>query len=294
MAKVVFFFEGFNIDIPCNLDDKIEKIFIAFSSKLNLNRNNLIFLYGGALVNDEDYTFEDIANNEDLKNKTMNILVYKLEMYKTTQSFRDNLFIEDLKPKILDILKKYLDDREYLEDKVDRWRDAILNECKSILSSFKKFKTFINVMIKNEKKQQKDFLRSRYSDYKYYLQVKFQTKSIFGLIIIIFLDKDKKRIDLNISDSFDLIKNEFLNLAEGRSYKIFKEKYFQMLRQKIREVRSGYGTDLFIFYELSNKNIMATRGFDILNKGKDDKFLNEVIKAEDYSFYLLLAKLCNN
>ena len=98
----------------------------------------------------------------------------------------------------------------------------------------------------------------------------------------------KKTFDKNLTT-----KNEFLNLAEGRNYEIFKSKYFKMVKQKILEIRKEYGSELFIFYELSNKNIIATRGFIISNKGKNDCYLSELIKVEDYSFYLLLAKVNN-
>ena len=66
-----------------------------------------------------------------------------------------------------------------------------------------------------------------------------------------------------------------------------------MVEQRILEIRKEYGSELFIFYELSNKNIIATRGFIISNKGKNDYYLSELIKVEDYSFYLLLAKANN-
>lgn len=85
-----------------------------------------------------------------------------------------------------------------------------------------------------------------------------------------------------------------MNLSEGRKYLIFKEKYFKMVREKISDIRKDFGCELFIFYELSNKNIIATRGLTISNKDKNDIFLNELIKVEDYSFYLLLAKVGNN
>ena len=214
-------------------------------------------------------------------------------MYKSTPNFLMTEYIDNIKPKIEFILSKYLDDRKYIENSVDKWKDAILNECNSVFISNKEYKAFIYLMIKDEKQKQKDFLRNWFRDYKYYIPIKFQTNAIFGFIIIILLKRDYKRINKDISNSFQIIKNEFLNLAEGRNYEIFKSKYFKMVEQKISEIRKEYGSELFIFYELSNKNIIATRGFIISNKGKNDCYLSELIKVEDYSFYLLLAKVNN-
>ncbi len=295
MAEVIFSFKGTNTIIQCNIQDKIEIIIKKFIEKSNLVLNQLLFLYGGNKIqeNDDELTFENLANSDDLERKKINILVYSQEMYKSTPDFIMTEYIDNIKPKIHFILSKYLDDRKYIENSVDKWKDAILNECNSIFVSNKEYKAFIYLMIKDEKQKQKDFSRNWDRDYKYYIPIKFKTNSIFGFIIIILLKRDRKRINKDISNSFKIIKNEFLNLAEGRNYEIFKSKYFKMVKQKIIEIRKEYGTELFIFYELSNKNIIATRGFIISNKGKNDCYLSELIKVEDYSFYLLLAKVNN-
>ena len=148
-------------------------------------------------------------------------------MYKSTPDFIMTEYIDNIKPKIHFILSKYLDDRKYIENSVDKWKDAILNECNSIFVSNKEYKAFIYLMIKDEKQKQMDFLRNWSEDYKYYIPIKFKTNSIFGFIIIILLKRDHKRINKDISNSFKIIKNEFLNLAEGRNYEIFKSKYFK-------------------------------------------------------------------
>ena len=40
---------------------------------------------------------------------------------------------------------------------MDKWKDAILNECNSVFVSNKEYKAFIYLMIKDEKQKQKDF-----------------------------------------------------------------------------------------------------------------------------------------
>ena len=130
MAEVIFSFKGANTIIQCNIQDKIEIIIKKFIQKSNLVLNQLLFLYGGNKIeeNDDELTFENLANSEDLERKKINILVYSQEMYKSTPDFIMTEYIDNIKPKIHFILSKYLDDRKYIENSVDKWKDAILNE----------------------------------------------------------------------------------------------------------------------------------------------------------------------
>ena len=80
----------------------------------------------------------------------MNVLVFELQIYSTMNKskIQENYFEKELKDKIYYILSKYLDDREYLEKKVDNWRDAILKEVEKLFLDYKDYKTFINLIIK--------------------------------------------------------------------------------------------------------------------------------------------------
>ena len=78
-------------------------------------------------------------------------------MYKSTPNFIMTEYIDNIKPKIEFILSKYLDDRKYIENSVDKWKDAILNECNSVFVSNKEYKAFIYLMIKDEKQKKKIF-----------------------------------------------------------------------------------------------------------------------------------------
>ena len=178
MAEVIFSFKGANTIIQCNIQDKIEIIIKKFIEKSNLVLNQLLFLYGGNKIqeNDDELTFENLANSDDLERKKINILVYSQEMYKSTPDFIMTEYIDNIKPKIHFILSKYLDDRKYIENSVDKWKDAILNECNSVFISNKEYKAFIYLMIKDEKQKQKDFLRNWFRDYKYYIPIKFSNK----------------------------------------------------------------------------------------------------------------------
>lgn len=142
MAYAVFDFEGNKIKIQCNIEDTIQKILTNFASKIKIELDSLLFLYGGNLIeiDNNELIYEDLANQIDLENKLINILVYKRETYTNTSLGQTNDFIIYIKPKLSEILVKYLDDREYLETKVDKWKDAILNECNTVFSSNKKYK----------------------------------------------------------------------------------------------------------------------------------------------------------
>jgi len=71
MAKVVFIYDGIKTDIYCNITDTIKEIVEKYSSKIQIDLNTLIFLYGWSIlkINNNKLTFKDIANQIDLENK---------------------------------------------------------------------------------------------------------------------------------------------------------------------------------------------------------------------------------
>ena len=75
MAEIIFNYKGNNINIQCQLKDKIKDIINKFLEKINEKDNtNLYYLYSGFLINKE-LTFNDHANFIDIDRKEMNILV---------------------------------------------------------------------------------------------------------------------------------------------------------------------------------------------------------------------------
>ena len=109
----------------------------------------------------KELTLENQANDIDLENKSMSILVYKIgdsETEKIEINSEQN-FVNELKDKIYLILAKYLEDREYIENKVSNWIQAILNEINPLFLNYKEYKTFIHVFVKNETIKQKNFNR---------------------------------------------------------------------------------------------------------------------------------------
>ena len=75
MAEIIFTYKGMNINIQCQLKDKIKDVINKFLGKINeKNKTNLYYLYSGFLINKE-LTFNDHANFIDIDRKKMNILV---------------------------------------------------------------------------------------------------------------------------------------------------------------------------------------------------------------------------
>ena len=78
MAKVIFTYNGYETIIQCLKGDKMKDICNKCASKLNVNINSLLFIYGGNQVNLE-LTFEGQASSFDKVRNQMNILVYDSE-----------------------------------------------------------------------------------------------------------------------------------------------------------------------------------------------------------------------
>ena len=78
MAKAIFSYNGTETVIQCLKEDKMKNICIKYSSKINININSLLFIYGGNQINLE-LSFNEQSNSFDKERNEMNILVYKKE-----------------------------------------------------------------------------------------------------------------------------------------------------------------------------------------------------------------------
>ena len=79
MAEIQFNYEGKNIIIQCNENEKIEEIITRFLTKIdNIENKNLIYLYNGTKINKELKYIEQ-ANEIDKNSMKMDIIVTKLE-----------------------------------------------------------------------------------------------------------------------------------------------------------------------------------------------------------------------
>ena len=77
MAQVEFQYNGIIDIIQCNKDQKMEEICNNFLSKLNLNTNDIKYIYNGGEGKqfDKNMTFDEMANSFDKTRKKMTILV---------------------------------------------------------------------------------------------------------------------------------------------------------------------------------------------------------------------------
>ena len=75
MVEVIFKYNGIDIMIQCEIQDKFKNICEIFCVKSQKNINDLIFIYGGEILN-LDLEFNKIANQIDKQKLKMNILVY--------------------------------------------------------------------------------------------------------------------------------------------------------------------------------------------------------------------------
>ena len=82
MAQIIFTYEGMNIDIQSQLNDKMKDAINKFLVKSNIkDSTKLYYLYNGYKINKE-LTINKQANFIDIERKEMNIIV------------KDNTFLE--------------------------------------------------------------------------------------------------------------------------------------------------------------------------------------------------------
>ena len=77
-ANVKFIFEGKDWIIQFKTNEKMKYICQKYSTKVKINLDSLLFLYGGNKINFA-LNFESQANSLDKANKEMTVIVYKLE-----------------------------------------------------------------------------------------------------------------------------------------------------------------------------------------------------------------------
>ena len=296
MVKAIFNFEGKETAIQCNFQEYMKDICQKFINTIDKNSNQFIFIYGGDKINPK-LTYENVASKIDKERMIMNILVYEINKYedkeKSIKIIKNEIGEEEiniLKEKIHDILSKYLDDRKYMDNKADYWRDAILKECEKLFLNYKEYKTFINVIINDISISEIEYHRYwKYYGVYYDFKSEYKSNKIKALLYVsIFKKKERKKKDLN--KAFESIEKEFLNLAEGREYGIVIQKYDKMFKETIiSEILKDLKNALYLFYEISNKYNKSSRGHIIVNKDVNDSFLSKVIQTDECSLYLLLG-----
>ena len=295
MAQIIFDNNIQKVSIQCQMEDSLSKICQSYANKINCDINKLIFLYGGKILN-LNKTFKEQANSIDISKKEMNVLVSEEAPNDENKSETEKEFeeeIEKIKNKLSDILNKYLGDRKYVEDKINKWRDAIMKECEEYFSIFKnQYAIFMNLMIYNNFKE-----KSRYKGFycpygeKKEILVKYKSDYIIATILIVMYTKNiKRKKKFELKDVFETAKTKFLNLAECREFDVFLEKYYYLLYDDFDELINPNKNDIFYYLRVSNNYYVFTADFKIFNKDEEDYFLSEVVKTDECTLYLVIAK----
>ena len=91
---MIFNYEGVDNKIQCTKEEKFKDICKKFRFKINEEQKEFYYMYNGTLIQNEELTFDEIANSEDKIRNKMNILVNKLEPENNIQDNSDNYMIK--------------------------------------------------------------------------------------------------------------------------------------------------------------------------------------------------------
>ena len=78
-SQIEFSYNGKNTIIQCTKEEKLKDIYKNFKLKAQVEKEILIYIYNGINLQNEELTFNEIANSEDKKRNKMNILVVEGE-----------------------------------------------------------------------------------------------------------------------------------------------------------------------------------------------------------------------
>ena len=157
MATAEIIYNRIPINIQCNENEKYKDILNRFCIKVKRNKNEISFLYGGNIIN-ENKSFNELSSSEDKQRKKMSILVTdnstnesqnnKLKIYKNIlcPQCQDVIRIEvkDFKIKLFDCSNGHIiDDLSFLEFYKSQIKDESKIIC-DICHNMDKSKTFNN------------------------------------------------------------------------------------------------------------------------------------------------------
>ena len=74
-VQIEFTFDGAPIIVQCEKDKKLKDIFKSLKLKAKAEGKTLIYLYNGVTIDNDELTFNEIANPEDKTRNKMNVLV---------------------------------------------------------------------------------------------------------------------------------------------------------------------------------------------------------------------------
>ena len=80
MANVEIIYGSMHLTMQCKMDDKTKDIIKKFEEKVKITPGNIYYSYNGKILNNEDLTFEQIANEDDKSIKQMTITTYDITL----------------------------------------------------------------------------------------------------------------------------------------------------------------------------------------------------------------------
>ena len=78
-VEIEFAYDGANTVIQCSKNDKLKTIYQRFKSKVHAERKNLIYMYNGKTMENDELTFNDVANSQDKSRNKMNVVAIEGE-----------------------------------------------------------------------------------------------------------------------------------------------------------------------------------------------------------------------
>ena len=114
MSKIIFNYKGISTNIECKDQEKMKDIFDRFKSKIEIDNDELVFLYNGDIINKES-KFEEIIDEKDKKANTINILVNDINIDEIKEN--NNIIIDNNKIKENDIKKENNIEIENIKEK---------------------------------------------------------------------------------------------------------------------------------------------------------------------------------
>jgi len=83
MNSIEFIYNGNNIIIQCNKDDKIKDIINKYIIKSKIDKNSVIFLYSGGII-DEELKLLEVSGKEEESIKILVVNPNNISNYKST------------------------------------------------------------------------------------------------------------------------------------------------------------------------------------------------------------------